>query len=53
MTNAIQLFSVSGNLVQLGTIGSQALQLNLLCAISAGSVVVPLSCNANGELNTV
>ena len=52
MVVGFQQFPVSG-LIEGGVTGSQTLVLNLLCGISNGSVIVPLSCSATGQLSTV
>jgi len=52
MTAYIQQFPVSGLLAG-GVNGSHALTLSLLCGISNGSTIIPLSCSATGQLSTI
>lgn len=52
MTANLTFMPVSGNLIPLGTTGSHAFSLVILCGIAAGSVVVPLACDGAGMLFT-
>lgn len=52
MSSTYQFVSLSGNVVELGTAGSQAVQLVLLCGVANGSVVVPVAVSGNGAIFT-
>jgi len=53
MSATNQLFNVSGALIEATLTGSHALQLVMLCGVTNGSVVVPVSVNSVGAVITV
>jgi hypothetical protein len=50
MNGTLQYMAISGNMLELGSTGSQAVSLVLLCGIANGSAVVPVAVSGNGCL---
>ena len=52
MATNIQYLPISGNLLHVDSVGNNGVNIVVLTAVANGSVLVPLSCNSDGQLLT-